>query len=250
MKEVISFNNFIFANYKYKLSHSYDASDGASLNFIAYIKKGHCEITLGRSTVSLNRGDVFFIPRGICYRSFWHGEDGVDFLSFGFYDLHIGENLGFELQKINCNADLIKKLCAIPTGLSMTCRGLSLFYDAMNDIIPLMKRGAKQQTQFLTQKAKNYIYENPACSVKDIAGYLSVSESTLYTLFRKTEKTSPNNFRQMVLCRKACDLLTSTDKSVEEISSMLNFSSGSYFRKIFKKHIGVSPRGFRKCGLL
>ena len=37
-----------------------------------------------------------------------------------------------------------------------------------------------------------------------------------------------------------------TDKKIEEISSMLNFSSSSYFRKILKQHTGKTPREIRK----
>ena len=42
------------------------------------------------------------------------------------------------------------------------------------------------------------------------------------------------------------DLLVTTDKKIEEIADMLNFSSGSYFRKVLKKHTGCTPREIRK----
>ena len=52
--------------------------------------------------------------------------------------------------------------------------------------------------------------------------------------------------KQEILCEKAVQLLTTTDLSVEEISNRLLFSSSSYFRKIFKKYTGKTPRQIRK----
>jgi transcriptional regulator GlxA family with amidase domain len=42
------------------------------------------------------------------------------------------------------------------------------------------------------------------------------------------------------------ELLLTTNKKIEEISEMTGFSSGSYFRKVLKKHLGYTPREIRK----
>ncbi|MBE6762725.1 MAG: AraC family transcriptional regulator, partial [Ruminococcaceae bacterium] len=57
---------------------------------------------------------------------------------------------------------------------------------------------------------------------------------------------TPNQFRNEILCEKAISLLTTTNKSVQEISDTLNFSSTSYFRKILKAHTGKTPLEIRK----
>ena len=44
----------------------------------------------------------------------------------------------------------------------------------------------------------------------------------------------------------AVELLTTTDKTVEEISSLLRFSSAAYFRKVLRKHTGLTPKQIRK----
>jgi len=40
--------------------------------------------------------------------------------------------------------------------------------------------------------------------------------------------------------------LLTTNKTVEEIASLINFSSASYFRKVLKKHTGSTPSEIRK----
>ena len=93
-------------------------------------------------------------------------------------------------------------------------------------------------------KIKNYIQKNPLSPLYEAAEKCGISTPYLYLLF-KNEETTPNEFKQKVLCDKAANLLTVTDKPIEEISSELGFSSSSYFRKILKKHLGQTPREIR-----
>ena len=45
---------------------------------------------------------------------------------------------------------------------------------------------------------------------------------------------------------KSCSLLTSTTLSLSEIASRCGFEDQSYFSKVFKKQMGVSPKEYRK----
>ena len=57
---------------------------------------------------------------------------------------------------------------------------------------------------------------------------------------------TPNEYRQIRLCEIGIELLSTTDKKVEEICNILHFSSSSYFRKILKKYTGCTPSEIRK----
>lgn len=46
--------------------------------------------------------------------------------------------------------------------------------------------------------------------------------------------------------KKAVYLITSTDKSIKEISDYLNFPNASAFGTFFKKQVGVSPINYRE----
>ena len=82
--------------------------------------------------------------------------------------------------------------------------------------------------------------------VRDVARYCNVSLSGLYGIFQKVLEKTPNEVRQEIQCKNAVHLLTTTNLSVEEISSRLHFSSSSYFRKILRKHTGKTPLAIRK----
>ena len=48
----------------------------------------------------------------------------------------------------------------------------------------------------------------------------------------------------------ACNLLKNTKDSLAEISGSLGFSSQSYFQKVFRETTGMTPKDFRRHGLL
>ncbi|MBQ1211258.1 MAG: helix-turn-helix domain-containing protein [Clostridia bacterium] len=83
---------------------------------------------------------------------------------------------------------------------------------------------------------------DPYVTVGEVAAYCGVSESGLYALFKSTLNETPNRVRRQILCERAKELLSTTDLTVEQISSQLSFSSSSYFRKVFYEHIGKTPR--------
>lgn len=102
------------------------------------------------------------------------------------------------------------------------------------------------RTKEIINQTKNYLIHHPFASVKELAKHCAVSEAALYSAFQKSSDITPNELKNRLLLEKAKELLISTDKSVEYISDVLNFSSTSYFRKKFKKHFGITPREMRK----
>ena len=57
---------------------------------------------------------------------------------------------------------------------------------------------------------------------------------------------SPSEYIGRKKTEHACLLLTSTEKSVQEISDLLCFCSPSYFSATFSKYEGISPTAFRE----
>jgi AraC-like DNA-binding protein len=217
------------------------------MNYLAYLIKGTAKIVSENKTLYLNESDVFYIPKNLPYQSYWYGDSDIEFLSFGFHDLQLGENVNFELQKIFCNAGLVEKIKNIPTpGRNPDCDTLSCFYAAVHKILPLLEYTAKDREEFIVKKVMDTIQKFPFHILPDIAKLCDISESYMYMLFKKLLHTTPNSYRQQILCEMGIRLLQTTDKSVEDICSMLNFSSSSYFRKVLKKHTGKTPRDIRK----
>lgn len=248
MKHSPFYKNFLFLQFQFSTFHSVDNRAGAPMNYLAMMLRGEGEIVSEQKTLRLKEGDVFIIPKGLAYQSYWRGEQ-IQFYSYGFHSLYSDEPLHFRLQTLPCDAPTKAAIAAIfGSNGAVDCRSLAQFYDAMAKVLPLLEQDRSNEQQ-MVEKIKAAIRKNPHHSLEEIATVCSISEPYIYALFKKHTDTTPNNFRQQVLCQAAVDLLQTTNQPIEQISSKLNFSSSSYFRKVLKKHTGQTPREIRKkCG--
>lgn len=109
-----------------------------------------------------------------------------------------------------------------------------------------MQQAPDTYTNTVIENAMEYMDRHPDFKIADIAKYCSISESGIYSLFKRELNQTPNEVRLKILCKKAVLLLTTTDRSIQDISDALGFSSASYFRKTLKQHVGKTPSKIRK----
>lgn len=82
--------------------------------------------------------------------------------------------------------------------------------------------------------------------IEQLAEQSRVSFAHFTRCFREETGVSPMQYLQEARIRKAMTLLLNTGKSVEEIAAETGFSSGNYFGKVFRHHMGISPSAYRK----
>lgn len=94
------------------------------------------------------------------------------------------------------------------------------------------------------QMLESNVYEN--VSIEEVAYACSVSSTHFRRLFREYAKKSPVQYRIDLKIEYAKSMLINSDLSIETISQMLNFESSSYFCRIFKSRVGMTPGEYRK----
>ena len=234
------FNDLVFSKEKYT-----DNRSGSPYHYLALMLTGHGKIVSKDVTIEVWPGDLFYIPEGLPYQSYWNSDNNINLLSFGFHHFPETKSKQFILQKINCEDKIINKIKEIPIKRTTDSLVIGSFYSVLAEIVERLEYNQNSAKKELVEKAKQYINEHIDCEVSDIAKHCMISKSALYNLFRQEFNLSPNQLIQKARCRKAQVLLTTTNKSVQEISDILEFSSTSYFRKILKIHIGKTPREIR-----
>ena len=207
--------------------------------------KGTSKIVANDISVELSDGDLFYIPKGLPYQSYWNSDDDIQFLSFGFHHFPETESKQFVLQKIDCSDEIKERVKNIPINNTIDSFVIGEFYSALAEIVGYLESMSKDTKSKIMDRAKRYIYDNTNCKVSDIAKHCLISKSELYYIFKSESDLTPNRLMQKALCEKAELLLTTTDKSIQEICDILGFSSTSYFRKIIKAHTGETPREIR-----
>jgi AraC-like DNA-binding protein len=94
----------------------------------------------------------------------------------------------------------------------------------------------------------SYIDDNykEKITLDELAFIFRTNRSTLCKVFKATTGKTISEYVNDKKLLKAKDKILSTDKTLTEIAEELNFESIHYFTRFFKKHVGVSPKEFRK----
>lgn len=111
--------------------------------------------------------------------------------------------------------------------------------------------------------AKNYTYDNYSYLVRSVINYIDqhltqeLSLSVLAEIFDKNASYLSNTFKKEVgetltnyigkeRIQSSLRYFNTTDLSVADISALVGIADFGYFSKLFKKHVGVSPREYKK----
>lgn len=246
MKHSLFSDRCKFMDYQFTKYRHTDAADGANMHFLAVVEEGTCRLVSKKTTVELQAGDAFYIPLGIPYHSYWYGKPNIRFLSFGFTMFPEAVSVKYAMQKLPSDEITLSLLRAIPRQRQPDSNALAKLYTALSHVLPHMRYDDANSAEVVLENAKHYMIRHPEKRIPDVAKYCCISASRLYAIFKEVAGVSPNEYRQELLCKQAEDLLITTDRSIQDISDCLNFSSPSYFRKILRKYTGKTPREIRK----
>lgn len=88
--------------------------------------------------------------------------------------------------------------------------------------------------------------DNDGFTADELADKLFMSRSSLYLKMNSVSGEPPANFIRRIRFNRACKLLLEGRYTVSEVSSMVGFSSPSYFSTSFKKYMGCLPSDYVK----
>jgi AraC-like DNA-binding protein/ligand-binding sensor protein len=100
------------------------------------------------------------------------------------------------------------------------------------------------------RKAEGFIRENYTrkLSLEDIAGVSGLSAPYFSTIFREEMGENLSAYLNRLRVEKAAGLLTESKATLNEIAEACGFEDQSWFSKIFKNYMGLSPGRYREQG--
>ncbi|GFH41520.1 AraC family transcriptional regulator [Lactococcus hodotermopsidis] len=106
----------------------------------------------------------------------------------------------------------------------------------------------KEATHRITTEAIAYIKQNlqNELSLDSISHEVFVNKSYLCRIFKATTGLSVHDYINNERIKIAKSLLATSDDSIETISGKCGYSNKSYFERVFKKHMEISPYKYRK----
>lgn len=255
-----------FKTERYRFSHtsSFDTSNLPRPQFcLGLVLAGHAVYhdCIYGCDVEVGVGDLIFVPIGARYISSWQGDPNIEYVSMHFvFDQSavFTKAQGFTLQRVKVEdfaatkAVFLHALENYAGNEVARLKVLGNFYTLLCSLFPRLTRGNQAQLDARVFRAVSYIetHYKEEISVEDLAKVANMSVSRFFPLFRASLQLSPIEYINHYRINRAIILLMGSERhSIEEISEATGFQSSAYFRRVFKKITGQSPRAYREAGI-
>lgn len=239
---------------------------------IFYLKTGSCIYSVENNIYHLSAGDIFIVTPGDSHCTRYEGlvpcERIVvyckpDILPGSFWaghpDIHdnimrSGKVILVKKGKLQLESLLARMLEEnnIPDEYSYEF----LLLLAMELLLCIKRNGifvyeqikAKGGISTDIEDALRYIAQNYSMpiSLDEVAENINLSPTYLSKKFRKVTGVTFKEYVNYIRIKQACQALLTTDDSITKIAVDCGFNSSNYFKDIFRKVNGVSPRAYRK----
>ncbi len=89
---------------------------------------------------------------------------------------------------------------------------------------------------------KNY---NKSITMTEMAGISSMSPRNLIRRFEQATSNTPLEYLQRFRIENAKKMLENKNDGIEQIAMKCGYEDMSFFRKVFKRHVGMTPRDYK-----
>lgn len=167
-------------------------------------------------------------------------------------------DLGLNSRQLTCECEYGEELKEIVFEMlhhtRSTAENLYYLQGKLYQFFSVLARGIEIQQysndtkeSIHVQEAIAYIknYYSQKITVEDIANYLALNRSYLYTIFMNSLGISPKDFLTEFRISRGKEQLALTNLSVEEIAVSCGYRNSLAFGKVFKQKVGITPTQYR-----
>lgn len=245
MKDIVlNKHAFNFEKYEYPKGIEIVPSASEKANSFILPKSGFVEVKTEKINITVNTGDIAFIPPAIKGSIIYSPESSGDLLQFMYWpDV---DDFAFPLQKLEIDDELREYIDALPEyDENVDSHFIWRAYQFLDIVQAHLFENTSKDTKKI-QKAIIFMRENDNYAIPDLAKLCNMSECRFYALFNEIVGMTPIKMKHKIQTSKAEFLLKSTDLSIDEIAHRVGFESTAHFRKVFNEHYGFSPKEMRK----
>lgn len=229
---------------------------------IHYILSGKGKFSIGGEEYPLEAGYGFLItPDELAFYQADEKEPWT-YVWVGFSGTQAAEyvgNIGLSVRQPIFKSEASEELYRIVKdmmdhntyGLSHDLRRngqLGIFLSVIAEGSRVEKNREDDKANIYVRKAVSFIQNNYCNPIKvtDVADYVCINRSYLYTLFQNSMGMSPQQFLTTFRITKATELLQLTSLPIESIALSCGYHDPLVFTKAFRQMKQMSPTGFRK----
>lgn len=153
------------------------------------------------------------------------------------------KNTGIE-EIFGKEIDFYEKILSFETGEEIN----NWIRNIITWVVSSLQESKNTKISKVILNARNFIKENYAndnLSLRQISEYVQLSESYFSTIFTKEIGTSFIDYLTSIRIEKAKELLEYSNLKIYEICEKVGYTNKEHFSRIFKKHVGVSPKDYK-----
>lgn len=231
---------------------------------IFYLLSGQCHYLLEDSVYRLAKGDFVFIAPGELHHSLYKKGESCEICLITFKKEHLLLGGGLTRQSFKGSVPALYQEAF--DGLLNRMLSEHAHIDEYSDafmstylqevLLTLMRHSvlAEQEPGLLNAKdadillSTKYIYKNfkQPLTLEEVSAVASLSPTYFSKKFKQTTGMGFKEYLNYVRLKHARTALLTTDSSITAIALEYGFNDSNYFKDLFKKIYGKSPREFRK----
>ena len=232
-----------------------DNVEGRKDFYLLYIHRGEMDVMLPDGERRIEAGTALLFPPNTRYTYRYGGKEKLcyDWVHFtGSYAKRFLSECGFPLcpaaYPIENEGILLSKFKHLfeiyESQGPLTPKRLSC---ALEQLILSMALSLEKKEGGLERSLRTiHSSYHTELRIPDLARMENLSHSRYITLFREQTGLSPTAYLISLRLRIACELLKTTDLTIQQISLSVGYSDAHFFSKLFKKHVGLSPKQYRQ----
>ena len=223
--------------------------------YLLYLVDGQLSVIVDNKEYTIKKGSAVIFPPKYKYKYF--GNPPVHYLYAHFtgsYADRFLEECGFDsfpcILENDFKLELQNKFnLMINTYLYNAPLSIQKCACLLQEILIKIYEDARDKKEDSPLKISlNYIHTffTSKIDIPHLASLENLSNSRYVTVFKNQIGKSPNEYIIDLRLQLAKSLLDNTNMSIRQISENVGYTDQYFFSRLFKRHIGVSPQGYRK----
>ncbi|MGP4038832.1 response regulator [Gracilibacillus sp. D59] len=239
LKQVRRLQLFLGADYYIGVGHPYDNLEELTTSYYEAKKALRQLLKAKQKNYGFATNDSEGIPTNSLLEAIREGEEQKVWVLFDAIAPHVNVELFVQIKQIAEDKGI--KLNITPEELVTT--------EDWKEFIQLVCKEIKQyfQSQDKIVKAKQFIENNyhQQINLVDVSAYTDLSTNYLSNLFHEVTGSTFIDYLTEIRIKNAKELLQTNNATLKEISYEIGYKDPNYFSRVFKKHVGLSPKQYQ-----
>lgn len=237
-----------------------------------YLHSGNCVFSVNNTLYPLSAGDAFLVAPEDCHFTHYEGSVPCERTTVYFYRKQISKELFTNIPELADMLEKSGKIVLVKEKQEVIQDLLHHMYTEANqsdtysapllslqlsELLLQVKRNGLLVYEKTKEKAPigddieavmeyiNLNYHLPITLI-EIAKMANLSPTYFSKKFRRITGATFKEYLNYIRIRRASQALLTTDDSITQIATACGFNGSNYFKDIFRKTTGFSPREFRK----